>query len=138
MAGGTADEAGAVIAEGKAALEAGDLALAMEAFAAVLQAEPDRVEAMAGLARAYLLAGDAERARAILGQVPEDKRGHEDVAAIEAALALAEKAASAGELEPLRARVEADPATSRRATTTPSRWPAAAGTSRRSTSSSSW
>src|SRR5215510_3823726 len=44
------------------ALEAGDLQGAAEVYAAVLQQEPQNVQALAGLARCYLKSGDTARA----------------------------------------------------------------------------
>lgn len=109
MAGGVADEAAEIVAAAKEALAEGNLGGAAEAFAAVLQMEPGRADALAGLARVYLQGGQTDEARAILAEASEEARTHEDMKAVEAALAMADKAAAAGPLEPLRAAVEADP-----------------------------
>src|SRR5215471_20115611 len=58
-----------VLAVAAEALEAGDIAMAAQAFGHVLQGEPGHPDAVAGLARAYLAGGDLERARTTLGLV---------------------------------------------------------------------
>ena len=93
-AGGGHSAADELLAGAKAALEAGEIAVAAQAFSEVLAAEPDRVEALAGLARCYLSTGDLEGARATLAAVPEDGRSNEDVKA----------AVSASSARPCRAR----------------------------------
>lgn len=109
MAGGGANEIDEALAEAKQLLEAGELGAAAQLFNEIVQVEPDRVEAIAGLARTHLMSGNAEEARATLATVPEEGKTHEDVKAVEAALALSEKAAHAGASDGLKAAVEAAP-----------------------------
>lgn len=107
------DEAGdlaAAVAEAEAALEAGDVQAAAETFAAILQHDPQNVDAIAGLAKCYLKTGDIEHAEQTIGLVPPDKQNHAGVASVRAALDLAKNASKAGDLGPLKAKVEADPA----------------------------
>ena len=101
------DEMLAIAAE---SLEAGDLTGAMQAYAAVLQADPDSVKAIAGLARCYLTAGDAERAQEVADMAPADAKDA-DLASVRAALKLASAGASASseEARPFEARLAADP-----------------------------
>jgi len=108
-AGGGPSVADELVAGAKEALEAGDVAVAAQAFSEALAAEPDNVPALAGLARCYLATGDLDGAREVLASVPEDARGHEDVKAVDAALDLAEKAGPAGESAKFAALVEAEP-----------------------------
>ena len=90
-------------------LDAGDLAAAMQAYAAVLQAEPDSVKAIAGLARCYLAGGDAERAQEVADMAPPDAKDP-DLASVRAALTLASAgAASSEEARPFERRLAADP-----------------------------
>ena len=93
----------------KESLDAGDPAGAMQAYAAVLQAEPDNVKAIAGLARCYLAGGDAERAREVADMAPPDAKDP-DLASVRAALQLAGSAAAASsdEAKPFKARLAAD------------------------------
>ncbi len=109
MAGGAPSAADELLSGALLALEAGEIAIAAQAFSEVLAAEPDRIEALAGLARCYLATGDLEGARATLALVPEDSRSHEDVKAAQAALDLAAKAGPAGESARLKTALEAEP-----------------------------
>jgi putative thioredoxin len=83
-----------------------DLGGAAQAYAQVLQLEPQNVKAIAGLARVYLTGGDAERAREILDMAPADSKDAE-IAGVRAALDLA--AGAADDLAPFQARLDADP-----------------------------
>jgi putative thioredoxin len=99
-----------VLAVAAEALEAGDIAMAAQAYGHVLQDEPGHPDAVAGLARAYLAGGDLERARATLKMVRPGGEQEEAIRAVEAELAL--KSApppESGKLGELRARLEADP-----------------------------
>jgi len=90
---------------GKAALEAGDIALAAQGFAQVLQAEPDHVKALGGLARCYLAGGEPDRAKEILDMAPEGAKDP-DLDSVRAALNLAAEAPS--ETREFEARLAAD------------------------------
>jgi putative thioredoxin len=92
------------------ALAKHDLTTAAQLFGQVLQEDPGHPKAVAGLARCYLESGDLERAQKTLGLVRPDGATDESIRAVQAELALKERAASAGELEPLRAKIAADPA----------------------------
>ena len=98
------------IEEGEKAIEEGDLQTAAEIFATVLQEEPDNVKALAGLARCYLKTGDLARAEQTLGLAPPEKREAPPLASVRAALALAKRGESAGNLGELKAKIEANPA----------------------------
>jgi len=92
------------------ALEAGDVAMAAQAYGHVLQDEPGHPQAVAGLARAYLAGGDLERARATLQMVRPDAAGDDAIRAVEAELKLREAPApESGEVARLRAKLDADP-----------------------------
>ncbi|HEY0214704.1 MAG TPA: co-chaperone YbbN [Paenirhodobacter sp.] len=86
---------------------AGDAA---ETFAALLEEDPENAEVHGGLIRSYLAAGHLELAEQALTAVPAKIATTAPVEAARAQLALAKQAADAGPLDPLRARVEADPA----------------------------
>jgi putative thioredoxin len=92
------------------ALAKRDLATAAQIFGHILQEEPGHPKAVAGLARCYLESGDIDRAKKTLGLVRPDGASDEAIRAVEAELALKERAAAAGELGPLRAKVETNPA----------------------------
>jgi len=74
-------------------LELGDLGGAAQAYAQVLQADPENLKALGGMARLYQQGGDLERAREILAMAPEGARDP-DLDGVRAALALAEEAPS--------------------------------------------
>ena len=105
--GGAGEE---LIAEGEAALAAGDAQGAGALFSEALSLDPTDFKAFAGLARALVALGDLEQARAVLDQAPAGAEKNAAIAAARAALEVAEQAASVGDLAPLMARVEADPA----------------------------
>jgi putative thioredoxin len=98
-----------VLAVAAEALAAGDIAMAAQAYGHVLQDEPGNVQAVAGLARAYLMGGDPERARATLQMIPPDAAQDEAIRAVEAELKLREgPAPESGEIAALRAKLAAD------------------------------
>jgi putative thioredoxin len=101
-----ADGVDEVLDMARAALEAGDIALAAQGFAQVLQAEPDHVKALGGLARCYLVGGEPERAREILQMAPADAKDP-DLDGVRAALDLAAEAPS--DTQEYETRLAADP-----------------------------
>ena len=66
-------------------------------------------EALAGLARYHVTAGDFEQATALLDQVPAKEKNHADVVAVKATIDLAAKAKEAGPIDELKAKAAADP-----------------------------
>jgi putative thioredoxin len=110
--GGEPPEAGVddALALADEALAKRDLSTAAQIFGHVLQEEPGHPKAVAGLARCYLESGDVDRAKKTLGLVRPDGLSDEAIRAVEAEVALKERAADAGDLAPLRAKVDANPA----------------------------
>src|SRR5215510_9367909 len=104
------EEVAAVLESADQALEAGDVQGAAKIYAAVLQEEPQNVQALAGLARCYLKTDDLARAEQTIGLVPPDKQNLAVVASVRAALDLARSAEKAGDVAQLEAQVEARPA----------------------------
>lgn len=90
-------------------VEAGDFVQASEIFSSILQAVPDNVDAVVGLATCLLESGDAEKAREILAQIPADKQNAPAVRALEARLALADQVKLIGDPIELEKRIQADP-----------------------------
>lgn len=94
-----------------AALAENDIANAGGIYAQILNQDADNSRALAGLIRAYLKAGQPEKARAIVDQASPEAQAADEVAGAIAALELAEAgSAMAGEIDSLRAKMEADPA----------------------------
>lgn len=100
----------AVLESAEGALNAGDLQGAAEAFAAVLQEDQQNVQALAGLARCYLISGDPARAEQTLSLVPPDKQGSAPVQSARAALDLAKLAGKSDNSAELEQRLAANPA----------------------------
>jgi putative thioredoxin len=107
--GGDSADVQELLAQAHESLNLGDIGGAAQGFAAVLQSEPENVKAAAGLARVYLTAGDMERARELLNSIPGEHGADSDVAAVRAALDLADSAAAAADPEALKAKAEANP-----------------------------
>jgi putative thioredoxin len=95
-----------LLEDAKADLEAGDIGGAAQLFAQALQAAPDNVKAIAGLARCYVAGGDFERAKEVADMAPADA-SDPDLASVRAALALAAEAPA--ETAGLEQRIAANP-----------------------------
>ena len=111
-AGGAAQESPIADAlnQAKALFDAGDAKRAAALYSQIMAAEPENVAAIAGLARAQIANGELDRARETLAKVPEAGKSDAEVAAVKAALDLAEKSKGAGSnLAELEARLAADP-----------------------------
>ncbi|GAN77867.1 thioredoxin family protein [Acidisphaera rubrifaciens] len=109
VAGGTMPAAD-LIAEARAALEAGDAQGAGELFSAVLAEERENPDAWGGLIRALLALGQEEQAQQALAQVPPKIAEHAEVAGARSALVLAQEGRRAGaQLAAYEARLAADP-----------------------------
>jgi putative thioredoxin len=67
-----AAEIAAVLEEAAGLVAAGDIDGAAQLFAAILQADPDNTQAIAGLAECMIGANQHQRARDLLSQLPED------------------------------------------------------------------
>ena len=101
-----ADATDELLAMAKESLDLGDLGGAAQAYAQVLQADPQNVKALGGLAKCYLQGGEAERAAEIAAMAPEGAKDA-DLDSVRAALALAAEAPS--ETQGLEQRIAADP-----------------------------
>jgi putative thioredoxin len=91
------------------ALAAGNATDAANLYGQLLAEDGGNLAALAGLARCYVLTGALEQAKQTLAMVPEAKRNDAAVAAARAALELAEQAKSAGPIDELQNKVDADP-----------------------------
>ena len=98
-----------MLAAAAEAAQAGDAAGASELYAEVLAHEPENLAAIAGLVRLHLDNGDIEGAKGFLALVPAEKAQDQAIAAVRAALELAEQAAALGDTAELEARVAANP-----------------------------
>jgi len=111
LLGGT--DSAQVIAEAlvqaEAASQAGDIALAAEIYAAIIQEDEGNTAAIAGLARCYLANGDTARALATLDLVPEAKRNESIVKGVRLAIEMAADAPAPTELDAAVSAVSANP-----------------------------
>jgi putative thioredoxin len=109
LAGGTMPAAD-ILADARAALEAGQPEAAADGFSAILNEDPHSPEGWGGLIRALLAMGDEDQARDALAQVPAKIAEHAEVAGARSALALAaEGRKAAGQIGAFAKRVQADP-----------------------------
>ena len=95
--------------QAKAAVESEDHETAAALFGRVLEHEADNAQAIAGLTRCLIVADDFEAAREVLSRATAEQADHAEINGARTALALAEQAVgSRGEIDGLKARVEAD------------------------------
>ncbi|WP_265516231.1 thioredoxin [Nitratireductor luteus] len=110
LGGDGGDRIGEALEAAKAAISEGDSQTGAHIYSAILQEEPEQVDALAGLAGLLFDAGQTDKAAALLDRVPAAKSDASAVAAIRARMALAEQVAALGDPEALAARLEANPA----------------------------
>ena len=91
------------------ALEAKDYPGAAGLYGAVLQAEPDNLTALGGLARCFIALGEVEQARGLLVGLTPAQENDAAIRGARAALDLAEQAAKLGKPSDLTARLQRDP-----------------------------
>jgi putative thioredoxin len=108
-AGSPEEEIRNALAAAKEALAAGDLNTAAQIFGMVLQHEAGNAEAILGMARVYLKAGEPEQAQAVLDTLPEPQPRNEDYVSLVAALKLASEAAELSAIAELEQTVAAEP-----------------------------
>jgi len=104
--GAAGDAVADLLSMAKESLDLGDIGGAAQAYGQILQADPENLAAIGGLARCYLLGGDAERAAEIAAMAPEGAK-NADLESVRAALALAQSAPS--ETAEFERRLAADP-----------------------------
>ncbi len=108
--GNLAEQIEAANAAGREALAQKNYAEATEIFGQVLQADPENVAALVGLARCQIEAKELEKAKATLARVPAAKANDPELLSVKAALDLALNPVDTSEIGKQSAAVEADPA----------------------------
>jgi putative thioredoxin len=91
------------------ALATGDAVGAVDLYSEILAEDAENEQALAGLARAHLQAGNIAEAKATLELVPQAKRNDAAVTAARAALDVAEQAATLGPIGEFEQKLAADP-----------------------------
>ncbi len=110
LAGG-AMPAADLLAEARAAMEAGQHEEAGSLFSALLQDDPESPEAWAGLIRVLMAMGQEGQAQEALEQIPAKIADHPEISGARSAVALAAEGRQAsGQMAELEQRVVADPA----------------------------
>lgn len=109
LIGDSAADTAADLEAAEAALAEGDLNTAAQMFGEVLQQDRENAQSLAGLAKCYIKTGDLARAEQTLALVPPAKADSAPVTSARAALELARKAPSTGDIEALRAKLAANP-----------------------------
>ena len=108
-AGSIEEEIKNAMVSAKEALEIGDLNTAAQVFGMVLQHQPENIEALLGMSRLYLKAGQADQARAIFDTIPEAARKGADYASLAAELKLLGEAEKLGGTADLQRQVDKSP-----------------------------
>ena len=108
-AGSIEDEIKNAMAAAKEALVANDLTTAAQIFAMVLQHQPENAEALLGMARVYLKAGETQQAQAIFDTIPEAARKGGDYVSLAAELKLLTEAADLSEADELKSALDRNP-----------------------------
>ncbi len=108
-AGSIEEEVKNALAAAKQAADANDLNAAAQIYGMVLQHQPENVDALLGMSRVYLKAGEAVQAQAIFDTVPEASRKGADYVSLAAELKLLTEAADLSETDELARKVEANP-----------------------------
>ncbi|WP_162806756.1 tetratricopeptide repeat protein [Sphingosinicella terrae] len=97
-----------LIEMGEEVLAGGDAPRAVGIFRQIVDMAPEHPDALSGLARALIAAGETDEARALLAEVPEKADKDPAIARARSALALTD-VAPAGESAEFERRVAADP-----------------------------
>ena len=108
-AGSIEDEIKSALAAAREAVTAGDLNSAAQIFGMVLQHQPDHAEALLGMARLYLSAGQPEQAQTIFDTIPEAARKGADYVSLAAELKLLSEAADLSETDVLQTALDKNP-----------------------------
>ncbi len=104
--GGGLEEA---VAAAEEMLEQGAAVDAAQTFAAILGEDAENVAALAGLAKAHIALGEIDKADGILSTAPEAAFNAPELEAVRAQIDLARQAQSAGPIDELHAKLDADP-----------------------------
>jgi len=108
-AGSLEEEIKQALEAGAEALTMGDLNQAAQLYGMILQQQPDHAEALIGIAKVFLKAGQPDQAQAALDDVPEaDRKGAEYISLI-GSLKLLTEAAELSETDELAQQVAANP-----------------------------
>ena len=103
--GGGLDEA---VAAAEEMLTEGAIADAAQTFAAIIQEDPNRADAYAGLVKCHLAMGNVDQAQGLLDTAPEAIFEAPELVALRAQVELAKAAEDAGDTADLKAKLDAN------------------------------
>jgi putative thioredoxin len=107
--GDDAAEIEAVLGEAETALAAGDVGGAADLYGAVLQADPENLKALAGMAHAMIAAGQWERARDVIAELSDEQKKDAAIAALVTKIAQIEEARKLGDPQALEHELALNP-----------------------------
>jgi putative thioredoxin len=99
----------AALTDAQAALDAGDIQTAADIYGAVMQADPENLKALAGMAECMIAAGQWERARDLLAQLPPEQAQDAAIAALMVKLGQIEEARKLGDPQALEQELSINP-----------------------------
>jgi putative thioredoxin len=99
----------AALTEAKSLLDAGDIAAAADIYGAVMQADPENLLALAGMAECMIAAGQWERARDMIASLPPEQAKDAAISALAARLAQIEEARKLGDPRALEQELSLNP-----------------------------
>jgi putative thioredoxin len=97
------------LAQADEMLAARDASGAASLYAAVLQADPENIAAIAGMARCMMLAGQHDRAQGLIDSLPDDKKADPAIAAVVKELEQYEEARKFGDPQALEHELSLNP-----------------------------
>ncbi len=103
------DQSKLMLEEAAKLAASGATAEAANLYAAILQAEPDNLVALAGLGQLYLRDNNVDAVRGLISGLSEEQCTTLEIASLATALELAEQAESVGDFQDLQNAVDADP-----------------------------
>lgn len=107
-AGGEELDVKTLMAEAEQQLSAGDPADASALYSQVLSVEPENLAAIAGLCKCFIMAGEPEKAREILGQMDPEQAKDPAIKAVRVSLDLASEAGSPEQIPMLEGKLAKD------------------------------
>jgi putative thioredoxin len=108
-AGSVEEQIKEALTAARQAIDASDLNAAAQIYGMVLQHQPENADAIIGMARVYLKAGEPQQAQAVLDTLKEPQPKNEDYTSLVAALKLAGEAAELSAIAELQQKVERHP-----------------------------
>ena len=110
LVGPLGDPMQALLDEAAEAEAQGDAETAMAVYAEILAADESNAAALSGLAKLQLAGGQIDEAKAVLSMATGSAASDPAIAAVRAAIELAEQGAGLGDVAELQRKVDADPA----------------------------